>query len=67
MRKKKREISGERFDSVIFAEYKTAGKDGKEKIEKIKRPFFPLKRMVNDLEKLMIHWGEWYSNNLKKS
>ena len=38
-----------------------------EAIEKIKRPFFPLKRMVNDLEKLMIHWGEWYSNNLKKS
>lgn len=36
-----------------------------EHVEKIKRPYFPLKRMVNDLEKLSYHWGEWYLKNLK--
>jgi hypothetical protein len=35
-------------------------------IENIRRPFFPLKRMVNDWEKQMHHWGEWYTKNLKK-
>jgi nitrite reductase/ring-hydroxylating ferredoxin subunit len=37
-----------------------------EAIEKIKRPFFPLKRKVNDLEKLTHYWGQWYLENLKK-
>ena len=36
-----------------------------EAVENIKRPFFPLKRMVNDLEKLSQYWGEWYLQNLK--
>jgi hypothetical protein len=35
-------------------------------VEKIKRPFFPLKRMINELEILTHHWGAWYSLNLKK-
>lgn len=34
-------------------------------VEKIKRPFFPLKRMMTDLEKLTYYWGDWYSKNLK--
>ena len=37
-----------------------------EAVEKIKRPFFPLKRMINDYERQMQHWGEWYLKNLKK-
>jgi hypothetical protein len=36
-----------------------------EAVEKIKRSYFPLKRMVSDLEKLSYHWGEWYLQNLK--
>lgn len=36
-------------------------------VEKIKKPFFPLRKMVTDLEKLMYHWGEWYLKNLTKS
>jgi hypothetical protein len=40
-------------------------------VEKIKKPFFPLRQMVTDLEKLMFHWGEWYlkssNKNFKKS
>jgi nitrite reductase/ring-hydroxylating ferredoxin subunit len=35
-------------------------------VEKIKRPFFPLKRKVNDLENLTHYWGQWYLENLKK-
>jgi nitrite reductase/ring-hydroxylating ferredoxin subunit len=35
-------------------------------IEKIKRPYFPLKRMVNQYEEQMHHWGQWYKDNLKK-
>ena len=37
-----------------------------EAVENIKRPYFPLKKMVNDLERLSYHWGEWYLKNLKK-
>jgi phenylpropionate dioxygenase-like ring-hydroxylating dioxygenase large terminal subunit len=32
-------------------------------IENIKRPFFPLKRMVNDWERQSKHWGEWFLEN----
>jgi phenylpropionate dioxygenase-like ring-hydroxylating dioxygenase large terminal subunit len=35
-----------------------------EAVEKIKRPFFPLRHTMTDLEKLMFHWGEWYLKNL---
>ena len=34
-------------------------------VEKIKRPYFPLKRMVNQYEEQMYHWGQWYIANLK--
>lgn len=34
--------------------------------ENIRRPFFPLKRMVSEWEGQMKHWGEWYLKNLKK-
>jgi len=36
-------------------------------VERIKRPYFPLKRMVNKYETQMHHWGEWYLKNLKKN
>jgi hypothetical protein len=29
-------------------------------IENIKRPFFPLKKTVNNMELQMKHWGDWY-------
>jgi nitrite reductase/ring-hydroxylating ferredoxin subunit len=32
-------------------------------VEKIKRPYFPLKKMVNKYEEQMHHWGQWYLNN----
>jgi hypothetical protein len=32
-------------------------------VEKIKRPYFPLKKMVNKYEEQMHHWGKWYLNN----
>lgn len=32
-------------------------------IERIKRPYFPLKRMVNKYEEQMHHWGQWYIDN----
>lgn len=32
-------------------------------VERIKRPFFPLKRTVNKWEDQMKHWGEWYTEN----
>jgi hypothetical protein len=35
-------------------------------VENIKRPYFPLKRMVNQYEEQMYHWGQWYLENLKK-
>ena len=34
-------------------------------VERIKRPYFPLKRMVNKFEEQMYHWGQWYLNNKK--
>jgi nitrite reductase/ring-hydroxylating ferredoxin subunit len=34
-----------------------------EAIEKIRRPFFPLKRQINDLERQMYQWGQWYLKN----
>jgi nitrite reductase/ring-hydroxylating ferredoxin subunit len=34
-------------------------------IEKIKRPYFPLKKMVNKYEEQMYDWGQWYLQNLK--
>ena len=36
-----------------------------EAVENIKRPYFPLKRMVNKYEEQMYHWGQWYLNNKK--
>lgn len=35
-------------------------------VENIRRPFFPLKRMVSEWEVQMKHWGEWYLKKLKK-
>ena len=35
-------------------------------IEKIKRPYFPLKKMVNKFEEQMYDWGQWYSKNKTK-
>ncbi len=32
-------------------------------VEKIKRPYFPLKRMVNKYEEQMYDWGQWYLKN----
>jgi nitrite reductase/ring-hydroxylating ferredoxin subunit len=32
-------------------------------IEKIKRPYFPLKKMVNNREEQMYHWGKWVMDN----
>jgi hypothetical protein len=34
-----------------------------ESVEKIKRPFFPLKKTVNHWEDQMYHWGQWYLKN----
>ena len=34
-------------------------------VEKIKRPYFPLKKMVNKYEEQMYDWGQWYLQNLK--
>ena len=34
-------------------------------VEKIKRPFFPLKKMINKYEEQMYDWGQWYLKNLK--
>lgn len=34
-----------------------------EAVEKIKRPYFPLKRMINQYEAQMYHWGQWYLQN----
>jgi hypothetical protein len=34
-----------------------------EAIEKIKRPYFPLKKMVNSWEEQMYCWGQWYLKN----
>lgn len=34
-------------------------------VERIKRPFFPLKKMVNEYEAQMYDWGQWYLANLK--
>lgn len=35
-------------------------------IERINRPFYPLKRTVNKWEDQMKHWGQWYQENLRK-
>jgi nitrite reductase/ring-hydroxylating ferredoxin subunit len=34
-----------------------------EAVEKIKRPYFPLKKMVNPWEEQMYCWGQWYLKN----
>lgn len=38
-------------------------KEDIEAIENIKRPFFPLKRTVNQWENLSKHWSDWYIEN----
>lgn len=36
-------------------------------IENIKRPFFPLKRGVNEWEDHVLHWAEWFNQHLNRS
>ena len=56
-------------DSTARAEWEKCidvFKEDVEAVERIRKPFFPLKRTVNAWENQTKHWGNWYSKNLKK-